>query len=296
MWARLRVGRASFLALAGVSGALGFASACSSFDADPDPSTEDGSAASEAGDAGDTVDAPSDSAPRADAAKGDAASPCSAAHDFCADFDSVTNVANGWQVTRLGTGYAPAFAQPASAPSPPRVMQSQLELADAASGEPLNVSALLKSASISGGATRPRIDIDFDVFVAQAGVATNGTFVMRLFDPEVHIELWRSSSATTMTVRFWTSDGAMPSVLTPRTASITPEIGEWIHFSLHVPARVNEKVPIPITIKVGTKFTDSFELVATPLATVFDCELGLYTGVAGSAWTAQYDNIVMDWQ
>jgi hypothetical protein len=272
--------------------ASGWASACSSFESTDDPSA--GDAAVDNANGGDSARDSPDASPSIDAEAGPA--PCATAHDFCADFDTVAAVGDTWSTNvKSGTGKDPAFAMPSSAPSPPRVMQSEIEVAASDSGVgPLNYSVLAKTATLSG-ATRSRVDIAFDFnAVAMPANPDRGPFIMRIFDPEVWLEIWRPSASNTLTMRLYFRDNF--GNFAGHVLSATPLIGEWHHVAVHLDARAAEKDEIPMSIQVNGAAKEDFKLIATPFTGAFACDVGAYAGEFGVTSTVQHDNVTMDWK
>lgn len=208
-------------------------------------------------------------------------------HNFCADFDTVANVTDGWTAEVLGPADPPAFANIAS--SPPRSMRSAVRRAPDA-GANVPISALVYDAPFPTPMTGlPELRVQFALFVEKADDAPRNAAIVGIeLDELVRLFLIKTSDAE---CRVSLTQGNTEYTL----SGLSVPVGKWTRVGITVAARPG---PPPstglITVTVGTD-TVNVTPDVVGYKNLFRTGVGLaFANPAGGDWTAYFDDVLID--
>ncbi len=208
-------------------------------------------------------------------------------HDFCADFDTVNDVTDGWLPEVQGPSVAPMFASLSS--SPPRSMSVAVRRDDA--GATVPISRLSYQAPFPTGTVGvPETRVQFALYVENADEAGRNAFItsIELGEPLSLVLRKLSDSSCEVLV----TQGA--NVLQP-SPSLTLPIRRWTRVKLIIPARSGTGPSGGgVTVGVDTELrTVTVPAVAHPAS--FRADIGLaFSNPLGGDWAAYFDDVLID--
>ena len=223
----------------------------------------------------------------------DAATPCGA--DFCADFDDVSSVDEGWTIAEvMGTGL-PTLVEERTAPSAPHVFQSEVSTPPSGDTARFHAARLsLQQIIPSHAEATPTLELSFQFRLVDIASDNNGVTIAALV---YGVESDSADSNVVLAVRL---DGGSPKVVYYFSADgiihdLGPIVmGEWNQVRVTVPPRVSvggAPVTSGVTFHLNA-LTTTGDAPETLLSSNRRFDVGLATTSSSAMLAqAQYDDV-----